>query len=319
MEGTLNYIETLQGLDKQTATASQEATRIQYRLEEERISQAMARIRAYREQLLKFIALGSPGSTTQPSSQDVEDAQDLITKVQFFLTDPISTIPSAVAQETLEQTVSQSLTLRNVGAQDPCPLRFDLPPHSIPSTMPLSLIVPPFNVYAFTIPNFTHSAEYDEFVESPSFMTPPFPFKFRLRVWPRGSAREDSPEDIRVAIVLERGYSKIVEEFEKTLRLRESPKDDTTIYSLRKPYTFDVRVEMLSEYPEKAKQSIQFPFRKEGMAEFKVGREVVLKSFIKKKEVVDGRLMWQERLAAHFLFGWRFPNYMRMADAQASE
>ncbi|KAK2947773.1 hypothetical protein BLNAU_17292 [Blattamonas nauphoetae] len=269
----------------------------------------------------------------------IKQLDELTTKVQLFLSgmisetdsllndafvddsftnslaEHISTIPSAVAQETLDQTISQALTFRTVGAQDPCPLRFDLPPYSIPSTMPLSLIVPPFNVYAFTIPNFTHSAEYDEFVESPSSMTPPFPFKFRLRVWPRGSAREDSPEDIRVAIVLERGYSTIVEEFEKTLRLRESPKDDTTIYSLRKPYTFDVRVEMLSEYPEKAKKSSQFPFRKEGMAEFKVGEEVVLTSFIKKKEVVDGRLMWQERLAAHFLFGWRFPNYMRMADA----
>ncbi|KAK2964385.1 hypothetical protein BLNAU_916 [Blattamonas nauphoetae] len=293
---------------------------------------------SYREKLLNYLSLLAPGAASQSSLVDEQDALDLTSDVHKFLTalikqtsdllhdtyvddsftnymsDPPSLIPSAMSQSGFDENLSQQLTFKAVSEQESCPLMFGLPPYLTPSTVPLSLTVPSFNLYAFTIPNFTHSTEYDSYVESPSFMTPPFPFKFKLRVWPKGFAQADSPTDIGAAIVLQKGFSRNVEEFApKLFPTRTTP--DTATNTVQNLYTFDLRIEMLSEYPEKAKQSVQFPFRKQKTQECKIGKGSGWTSFIKKQEVVDGRLMWKENMAAHFLFGWRFPNYKRMTEA----
>ncbi|KAK2963581.1 hypothetical protein BLNAU_1624 [Blattamonas nauphoetae] len=333
------YLEDLQLSDNVIFKISTEATRIQVRMEEERITHAITSLRTRREMLLNYLSLLAHGAMIQPSPQDVQEAEDLAFDVRRFLTelltetddlvhdtfvddscanslaDSLSLIPSAIQQALPESEPFYYQAFRRRDLPETCPLRFFLPPYTIPSTVPLSLILPPFNLYAFAIENFLKSADYDSFVESPSFMTPPFPFKFKLRVWPKGLAQADSPTDIGAAIVLEEGFSRKVEQFAKTLNPLKKQKYETEINVIQKLYTFDLRIELLSEYPEKAKQSIPFPFRKEKTQQCKIGRETGWTSFVKKEDVEDGRFLWVECKAAKFLFGWRFPNYKRMAEA----
>ncbi|KAK2964428.1 hypothetical protein BLNAU_344 [Blattamonas nauphoetae] len=194
----------------------------------------------------------------------------------------------------------------------------DLPVSFSPARELNPSVAPPFFEYGVTIPYFTqsHRATDQPYVDSCLFETQPFPFKWRLRIWPSGvPTGRFTSDSIAVGIRLEESWDPQTLQYAQTIFPVCGPKDkpDETTH----PLYFDVMVRILSELPsdsrleQKVHQIQYFKSNKFSAEQPQCGTL----EFMKNDVLRGGRFLWKSQADAHFVFGWRFPSYKRMAEA----